>query len=454
MTSDKRLSRRALFKAAGAASVAAAASSLPLPGCAAPGGEPASSAARRRLTILQWSHFVPRYDRWFDETFTREWGARHGTEVVVDHMAASEINARGAGEAAAGQGHDLFLFVSPPAAYEDQVLDLSDVVSAVEARHGPAVALARRSNRNPRTGKWFAFSDSYVPDPGNYRIDLWAEAGFPNGPDSWEDLRAGGRRIKERTGCPVGIGLSQEVDSNMTLRALLWSFGGSEQDEQGRVILDSPATVEALKFMQALYLEAMTPEVFTWDPSSNNRLILSGRGSFIQNAISVTRAAEKENPELARKIGISRALAGPVRRLASAHLMNCWVIWKTGRNPDGARKFLVDLVDASASVFRESELYNLPCFPKTVPDAARILAEDPKGEPRGKYAVLGGALDWTANVGYPGFSSAAADQVFNTFLIPIMFARAARGDVSPQQAARDADREARRIFERRIKEKR
>ncbi|MEO8432732.1 MAG: extracellular solute-binding protein [Acidobacteriota bacterium] len=445
----KRLSRRALLKAAGAAGVAAAASSWPLAGCAAPSGKPADSGSRPRLTILQWSHFVPRYDRWFDGEFTKAWGERHGVDVVVDHMSAAEINARGAGEAVAGQGHDLFLFISPPAAYEDQVLDLADVVAAVEKKHGPAVSLAQRSNRNPRTGKWFAFSDSYVPDPGNYRIDLWADAGFPKGPDSWEDLRVGGRVIKSRTGSPVGIGLSQEVDSNMTLRALLWSFGGAEQDERGRVVLDSPATVEALKFMRALYLEAMTPEVFTWDPSSNNRLMLSGRGSFIQNAISVTRAAEKDDPQMARRIGISRPLAGPVRRMASAHLMNCWVIWKSARNPQAAKAFLADLIDASASVFRESELYNMPCFPTTVPDAAKVLAEDPNGEPRGKYAVLAGALDWTGNIGYPGFASAAADQVFNAFLIPLMFARTARGDVSPQEAARDADREAKRIFERR-----
>ena len=448
MTTEKRLSRRKFLKAASAAGVAAAAASLPLPGCA-PGGDSSASGVRRKLAILQWSHFVPRYDRWFDGEFTRAWGERHRTDVVVDHMSAPEINARGAAEAAAGQGHDLFLFISPPAAYEDQVLDLSDVVAAVESRHGPAVALAQRSNRNPRTGKWFAFSDSYVPDPGNYRIDLWTEAGFPSGPDTWEDLRVGGRRIKERSGCPVGIGLSQEVDSNMTLRALLWSFGASEQDEEGRVVLDSPATVEALKFMRALYREAMTPEVLTWDPSSNNRLMLSGRGSFIQNAISVTRAAEKDNPELARRIGVSRALAGPARRMASAHLMNCWVIWKSARNPEGARRFLIDLIDASGSIFRESELYNMPCFPSTVPDAARLLEQDPSGEPRGKYGVLGQALEWTGNIGYPGFASAAADQVFNAFLIPVMFARAARGEASPQDAARDADREARRIFERR-----
>ena len=110
-----------------------------------------------------------------------------------------------------------------------------------------------------------------MPDPGNYRIDLWSQVGFPNGPDTWEDLRVGGRKIKEKFGNPVGIGFSQEMDSNMALRALLWSFGGAEQDEAGAAGPRSKETIEALKFARALYREAETPEVFTWDPSSNNR---------------------------------------------------------------------------------------------------------------------------------------------------------------------------------------
>jgi multiple sugar transport system substrate-binding protein len=114
------------------------------------------------------------------------------------------------------------------------------------------------------------------PHPGNYRIDLWSQVGYPNGPSRWEELREGGRKIKEKFGNPVGLGMSQEVDSNMALRGLLWSFGGAEQDEQGRVVLDSKNTVEALEFVRALYKEAMTPEVFTWDPSSNNRMMLAG----------------------------------------------------------------------------------------------------------------------------------------------------------------------------------
>jgi multiple sugar transport system substrate-binding protein len=434
------LSRRELVKQAGATLAAAA---LPGAGCAR---RKTPRAARRSLRILQWSHFVPGYDRWFDSVYVKEWGKKNATDVVVDHITATEVAARGASEAAAGKGHDLFLFQAPPAAYADRTEDLRDVVEAVERKHGKMIALAEKSTRDPSTGKYFAFSDSYVPDPGNYRIDLWSEVGLPKGPDSWEDLRVGGRRIKERFGNAVGLGLSQETDSNMALRAVLWSFGGAEQDAEGRnVTLLSKETVAALEFVRALHRETETAEVFTWDPSSNNRAMLAGRASFVQNAISVTRTAEKEVPGIARKIGLCPALRGPVRRIASEHIMNCYVVWKFAENVDGAKQFLVDLVDRFGEVFQESEFYNFPCFPSTVPDLPELLAKDPH-EPAGKYSVLADVLDWTTNVGYPAYATPATDEVFNTYLIPTMFARVARGETSAPEAAETAQREVERIF--------
>jgi multiple sugar transport system substrate-binding protein len=443
LSPSRRLSRRELVKSAGAALTLGA---LPALACGRRVKQP--SPGRKILRILQWSHFIPAYDRWFDGVYTRAWGEKNGITVTVDHMASTEVPARGASEAAAGKGHDLFLFLSPPAAYESQVIDHREVVEAVEKKHGKMISLAERSTFNPKTGKYFAFSDSYVPDPGNYRTDLWRSVGFPKGPDSWEDLRVGGARIKKEFGNSVGIGLSQEIDSNMALRAVLWSFGGAEQDEEGRVAINSRGTIEALKFVRALYEETMTPEVFTWDPSSNNRMILAGRASFVCNAISVTRTAERENPEMSRKIGLTPALAGPVRRIASEHVMNCYVIWKFAENPEAAKQFLVDLVDHFSDVFGEGESYNFPSFPGSLPDLQQRLSSDPKADPPDKYRVLGSVLDWATNVGFPGYATAAIDEVFNTFVIPTMFARVARKEVTPEAAAGDAERQIDRIFDR------
>ena len=369
-----RLSRRQFVKAAGSALAVGA-----LPGLACGPGAKKAPAAAKTLRILQWSHFVPGYDKWFDGVYTKEWGARHGTEVIVDHMAATEVNARGAAEAASRKGHDSFSSSRRrrPTRRRSSTKGDRRRGRAAARQDDPARAEVHAQSEDPK--KYFAFSDSYVPDPGNYRIDLWSDVGFPNGPDTWEDLRAGGRKIKEKFGNPVGLGLSQEMDSNMAVRGLLWSFGGAEQDESGNVVLNSKETVAALEFMRALYKETETPEIFTWDPSSNNRMMLAGHGSFIQNAISVTRTAEKENPAMAKKIGLVPALKGPVRRIAAEHVMNCYVIWKFADNIDGAKQFLVDLVGNFGSVFKESEFYNFPCFPADRAEHRGSARQRPEG---------------------------------------------------------------------------
>jgi len=407
-----------------------------------------AQAQQKTLKILQWSHFVPGYDKWFDGVFCKEWGAKHNTNVVVDHIAIGEINARAAAEVAAKKGHDLFMFLSPPAAYEKQVIDHGEVYQEVERKNGKKIDLAHKSTYNPKTKKYFAFSDSYVPDPGNYRIDLWGTVGYPKGPDTWDDLLKGAKKIKDTVGNPCGIGFSQELDTSMATRACLWSFGGSEQTPDGAPALKSKQTLEAVKFMRSLYKETETPEVFTWDPSSNNRAMLAGKASFVMNAISITRAAEKDNPEMSAKIGLTPALKGPVRRLAAEHVMDCYVIWDFAENKEGAKQFLVDYIDNFESAFKGIEFYNFPCFPKTVPDLQQLIAKDAKANPPDKYKVLGNVLDWATNVGYPGYASAAIDEVFNTWVIPTMFAKAARDEMSPEDAVEAADKEVRRIFDK------
>jgi multiple sugar transport system substrate-binding protein len=437
---NRGFTRREFVKAAGVGALAAAGAGSLLP-------RPAR-AQGKTLKIIQWSHFVPAYDKWFDGVFCKQWGEKNGTSVVVDHIAIGEINARAAAEVAAQKGHDVFMFLSPPAAYEKQVIDHGEIYQAVEKKWGKVIDLGHKSTFNPKTKKYFAFSDSYVPDPGNYRQDLWSQVGYPKGPDTWDDLHKGAKAIKEKLGNPCGIGLSQELDTNMAMRALLWSFGGAEQDPEGRVVINSPQTIEALKYMRALFKDAQTAEVFTWDPSSNNRGILSGKLSYVQNAISVTRTAEKDNPDMSPKIQLTPALKGPVRRIAAEHVMSCYVVWNFAQNKEGAKKFLVDYMDAFGDAFKASEFYNFPCFSKTVPDLKQQIAHDPKAQPPDKYSVLGNALEWATNVGYPGYATAAIDEAFNTFVIPTMFAKVARDELSPEDAARAAENELKRIFEK------
>src|SRR5690606_13134551 len=302
-----------------------------------------------------------------------------------------------------------------------------------------------RSTYNPKTKKYFGFSDSFVPDPVNYRIDLWSEAGMPHGPSSWDDVLKTGKQIKDKSGIPVGIGLSAELDTAMAMRTILYAYGGSEQDEKGRVVLDSKETLEAVKFVAALYQQAMTPAVMAWDASSNNRALVAGQISLCLNAISTTRTAENDKLPIAEQLGLTKALMGATRAIGLEHVMDCYVIWKFAQNKEGAAQFLVDYIDNFLEAFKASQYYNFPCFSSTAPDLEKMLADDPN-KPLGKYKVLGDVVDWATNVGYPGYANAAIDEIFNTWVLNTMFAKAAHGALSPEEAVKEADKRCRAIF--------
>jgi len=433
-------SRRNFIKAVGGSALATGiGANIIVPGRA--------RAARKTLKILQWVHFVPAYDAWFNSERIKDWGEKNDTDVIVDNIHTAGIPSRARAEVSAQRGHDLFLFNWPPPAFEDQVVDMSDVYQECERRVGKPIDLAIKSTYNPKTKKYFAFSPSFTPDPVNWRQDLFSQVGLSKGPTTWDEVRSFGSKIRQQSGTPVGIGLAQEEDTSMALRTIMYSWGAHEQDEAGNPVLNSKQTVDAIKFVKSLFEETMTPDVFTWDTSSNNRWMLAGKCSLAVNAISITREAENKGmTDISRKIQLARALKGPVRAIGLEHVMSCYVVWKFAENIAGAKQFLVDYTTDFKPAFLASQFYNFPCFPKTVPDLRQIIAYDDRAQPADKYKVLEDVLSWATNVGYPGHANAAIDEIFSTWLLNLMFAKAAAGALSPEEALKEADTACKRIF--------
>jgi multiple sugar transport system substrate-binding protein len=50
------------------------------------------------LRIIQWSHFVPAYDKWFDDIYVKRWGEANDTQVIVDHINQADIPGGGGPE--------------------------------------------------------------------------------------------------------------------------------------------------------------------------------------------------------------------------------------------------------------------------------------------------------------------------------------------------------------------
>ena len=408
------------------------------------------------LRIMQWSHFVPAYDTWFDGTYIKQWGQRNDTEVIVDHVNLAELPARAAAEVAAQSGHDLFQLLSPPAAFEDQVISHNEIVQEISRKVGKMGTVGYKSSFNPRTKKYFGLPDNYVPDPVHYRRDVWRDAG--RAPNSWADIRSVAETLK-RAGHPVGIGMSQELDSNMANLALMMNYGGFLQNQASRVTLRSAGTINALRAMRDIYQRGMTQEVFGWTAASNNQAYVAGRLSLALNAISIARTLEgppwvrtPANDELNRNTWIAPIPKGPSRRMGLEHVMGVYVIWKFARNKAMARKFLVDMQTNYRPHFMNSGFYNFPAWENGVRGGFRAMrratAAD-RARPLGKYTILTTiAQRYTANVGYPGFANAAVDEVFNKFLVPQMFAAVAQDKMTAAEAASSFDRQVRVIYDK------
>jgi hypothetical protein len=168
--------------------------------------------------------------------------------------------------------------------------------------------------------------------------------------------------------------------------------------------------------------------------------MLGHKSSATINAISLLRAAEKQNQDVARKLWIQPPLLGTSGMGVTAlpHVTNCSVVWNFARNQEGAKQFVSDLINTSRTSYEKSLGVNLPIYPKTVPDIIVRLSKDPQANPPSKYTALKDALHWTPNLGVPGYATPAYMEIFSTFVVPKMVARALRGESAEDAAAAGA----------------
>ena len=408
-------------------------------------------ASQKKLKIAKWAHFLPEYDQWFEGELAREWGKQNDTEVVVDHIPVEQIHARAAAEVKAGEGHDLFIFPWPPAEYHRHVIDHGDVYQMVASKYGTIPQLAFRSTFNTKTKKHFAFADFWMPSPLHFFQDYWAEVGMPLGPVHYGSLRGGGQKLRDKLGIPCGLAFTPTLEGNITLHTILYAFRAWILDGNGNVLFNKNAfAVGALKYIQALYQDSGSPEQLAWAPAGNVRAMLARKTSCTSNAISLLRMAEKQDPELAKKIRLQPPLLGRngMGVTALPHVTNCAAVWNFAQNREGAKKFLADLIDNSKTGYNKSLGCNFPIYQKTVPNLIVRLEKDPLADPPYKYVELKDALHWTPNLGVPGFATPAFMEVFNSLLVPRMVQSVLRGERSAAEAARAAETDVKRISQK------
>jgi multiple sugar transport system substrate-binding protein len=406
-------------------------------------------ASQKTLRIAKWAHFLPEYDTWFESEMARQWGEKNDTKVIVDHIPVERIHADATAEVTAGKGHDLFMFPWPPAEFLRHAIDHTEIYQNVSFKYGSIPQISYKSTFSLKTKTHFAFADFWVPSPMHYFQDSWAEVGMPLGPGTYDSLYSGGQRIRAKLGLPCGLALAPTLEGNISLHTLLYAFRAQVLDADGSVALGKNSfTTNALNYAKSLTQDAGTPEEFAWGPSGNVRAMLARKVSCTTNAISLLRTAEKEDPALAKKIRLQPPLLGPYGVTAFPHATNCSSVWNFAENKEGAKQFLVDLIDSSKTGYEKSLSCNFPAYPKTLPNLVVRLDKDSQPGSPHKYNQLKDALHWTPNLGAPWIANPAWMEVFNSFVIPRMFANVVQGNMSAPDAAAAARKEVTAIVEK------
>ena len=414
----RRLTRRTLLKAGLTAGAALATPTI--------FSRKASAQTENTLKVVQWKHFVPDYDRYFNE-FVKKFGDTHKCKVEVDYVATADLPTAIAADISRGGGHDVFHLNGVGAwLYDKALVDVTSVADKLAKDFGGWISNSESIGKVH--DKWLAIPYWYIAYPMLINRGYFTQVGADyTEKTTWQDLLGAGAKLK-KAGYPFGVAYSQTPDSNDNLYPLMMAYGAHFFDKEGKINLKRKEISEVLEYGKKFFNDCMTDEVLSWDDSSNNRFIASGKGSLICNPISAYRTAAKDNPDVYRNLEVQKTPLGPKGRKNGARTMS-YGIFNFSKQQDLAREFLYAMVADSHEGMGQSTGYNHPFLKGFTKKPMPVIGAEPK------LKLLEDFQDDVIFIGYPGPMTKTATGMYAKFIIPTMFAEVAKG--KPIRAAMD-----------------
>jgi len=381
-------------------------------------GKAPAFAQKRELTFLSWNHFVPAAD---DELRRQaeEFSKAASCTVRVDTIAHLQMPAKVAAEAQSQSGHDMYRTASAdPFLYENHLADVGDVVEKLGKGGGgwyPFAAEANQTKAGWRAVPWF-----WISFPATYNMAHFKKAGFETPPKTWADLQRMGKTLKKQ-GNPVGIPISHCSDAHSTYWSVAWSMGAKVLEADGKTPgIKSTQTEQVIEWYKELYKDAMEPEVLSWDDSSNNRFMLSGKGSWIHNPVSPYNAALANKQPIADDINHHNSPSGSAGTHSAPPILGLGV-WKFSKNVELAKEFIQFLMKkenydkwiVAGNAFNHPPLKHMADHP--------IWARNPK------FAMLPKEAEYAHPRGWPAKPNDAVQRIDNNYVMADMIAKAVNG---------------------------
>ena len=181
--------------------------------------------------------------------------------------------------------------------------------------------------------------------------------------DSWtSDAFLKAAEACHKAGFPFGIGLGMTDDNVDTAGAIFQSFGAALVDAKGNITVKSDRVRQALDYYTRL-AKFFPPDAPAWDNASNNKYLVSGKGSLIMNPPSAWAVAKRDAPQVAEQCWTHGMPAGPKGRFAP-FLPYFWGIWNFGKNKPAAKSLLTHLSQPKSieKLVAASQGFDLPSF--------------------------------------------------------------------------------------------
>jgi multiple sugar transport system substrate-binding protein len=426
------IGRRAWLKGSAAAGVAAASG---LRGILAEGQAPAYPKGTR-LHLLQWSHYVQAADVLFDQQ-AAEFGKQAGVQIQIERINQNDIQARATAAIQSQSGPDIVILANNHAhLYDNAFVDVSDVAEEIGAKQGGWYDYAKVNTF--ANGRWIGVPQFIISWAITYREDWFRENGLKY-PETWDEFRAAGKVLKAK-GKPFGQAFGHSInDPNNWCYPLVWMWGGMEVEKDGKtVVLDSKATIEAVKFNNSLWKDVFDEGGLGWDDSNNNRSFLSSDISLTGNAPSIYVAARKQAPEVYKGTNHGHFPKGPAGRFYWLPAWNSCVM-KYTKAPKLAKDFIRFYMDRPQfdRYFETMDTFGIPGT-KAYFDHA-LWVKDPK------TTVFRETLQSARQVGYAGPPGRKATEALTKYVVVDMFAKSIQG-LAPEEAVKQATGELRKTY--------
>jgi len=393
------------------------------------------------LRLLRPARFVEP-DEVIFRANTAKFAKEFGVEVKVDFVGWEDIRQQTAVSANTGAGPDLILgWAEDPHIYADKVIELSDVAEYLGKKYGGWMFLGEKFGKKAKTNNWIGIPMGGSGGPLVYRTSALKEAGFDKIPDDHAGFLKLCQALK-KINKPSGFSLGNAVgDANGFANWMLWSHGGALVDEDGKVIINSKETLNALNFVKELY-PSFVSGVMSWNDISNNRAYASGELFLTSNGVSLYFSLK--NDPATKAIADDTEHAPLVKGMAKTAPMSATVlngmVFKHSKFPNAAKAYLAFMMEAEQYDPWLTGCLGYWSHPLKAYDKSKVWESDPK------IALYRDTMNNQFWSGYKGPITQAAGTVTAEYILVQMFASVASGQATPDAAAKEAERRTKRYY--------